>query len=94
MYIWLPLRVPFYAFATSLAQDGAIMAPLKVPLCYTYKTKGAFANPMRNQYVGGGGISETTWATEMVHLSKFAEFHEDFNGHIFNIATQLQIIIK
>ncbi len=41
-----------------------------------------------------GGISETNWATEMVHLSKFAEFHEDLNGHTFNIATQLQIMIK
>ncbi len=40
------------------------------------------------------GISETTWATEIVYLSKFAEFHEDLNGHAFNIATQLQIIMK
>ncbi len=44
---------------------------------------------MRNPY-GGGGISGTTWATEIVHLSKFAEFREDLNGHTFNIATQLQ----
>ena len=34
--------LPYYAYATSLAPVGAIMAPLKVPLCYTYKTKGAF----------------------------------------------------
>ncbi len=39
--------------------------------------------------VGGGDISGITWATEMVHLSKFAEFHENLNGNIFNIDTQL-----
>ncbi len=38
------------------------------------------------------GISGITWATEMVHLSKFAEVREDFNGNTFKIATQLQMI--
>ena len=42
----------------------------------------------------GGGIPGTTWATQMVHLSKFAEFYEDLNGNTSNIATQLQIIIN
>ena len=28
-------------------------------------------------YWGEGGTSTTTWLTEMVHLSKFAEFHEE-----------------
>ncbi len=40
----------------------------------------------------GGDISGTTWTTEMVDLSKFAEFGEDLNGNTFNIVTQLQII--
>ena len=38
------------------------------------------ANPVRNQDGGGGGvISGTTWPIEMVHLSKFAEFHKEMN---------------
>ena len=41
----------------------------------------------------GGVISRTTWATEIVHLSQFVEFHETLNGNTFNIDTQLQIII-
>ncbi len=60
----------------------------------TQVVTGISANPMRNPYVGVGGISETTWATEMVHLSEFAEFCEDLNGHTCNIATRLQMIVK
>ena len=46
------------------------------------------------KFIWGGGISGTTWATEMVHLLKFAEFHGNLNGNTFNIGTQLQIIIN
>ncbi len=41
---------------------------------------------------GGGAILGTTWTTEMVLLSKFAEFCEDLNGNTFNTVTQLQKI--
>ena len=51
-------------------------------------------NPVRYSYLGGGGISGTPWPTEMVHLSKCAEFREDFNGNTFNIVTQIQIIVN
>ncbi len=37
------------------------------------------------------GISGTTWHTEIVHLSKFAEFSQGINGNIFSIASLLQI---
>ena len=40
---------------------------------------------------GGKGISGTTWPIEMVHLSKFAEFHQEMSGNIFTIASSLQI---
>ncbi len=34
-------------------------------------------------YVGGRGVtSTTTWPTEMVHLSKFAEFHKEMYGNL------------
>ncbi len=34
-------------------------------------------------YMGGGGTSTTTWPTEMVDLSKFAEFQEEMCGSLF-----------
>ena len=33
----------------------------------------------------GGSISGTTWSTEMVHLSKFAEFHKEMHETLFCI---------
>ena len=50
-------------------------------------------NPLKNSYMGVG-ISGTTWAIEMVHLSKFAEFHENLNRNTFNIDTQSQMVIN
>ena len=41
--------------------------------------------------MGRVGISGTTWATEMVHLSKFEEFHENLNGNTINIDTQFNL---
>ncbi len=43
--------------------------------------------------MGGGrkDISGTNWSTEVVHLSKFTDFHKEINGNHFNIVLPLQI---
>ncbi len=64
---------------------------LKVPLQGPV-VNPAVSNPTKNT-LGTNRVglttSDCTWATEMVHLSKYAEFHEYFNGHTFHITTQL-----
>ena len=52
------------------------------------------ANLGRNLNVcgGGGGISGTTWARGVVHLSKSAQFCQELFSNIFRAVTPLHIV--
>ncbi len=39
-----------------------------------------------------GYVGPTTWPTEMVHLSKFAEFHKEMHGNLLETVSLWQIM--